>query len=585
LQAGNELAAYLEKRHAEHPTARLMILAHSHGGTVSLYAMQKLSEEDCVSDLIFMNTPFLECQKRPLDKFGLVIIPSLAGAFFLCALLTLNSPRSGYYLATMVTMFFLAMTVYTVAKKRFPLIQEFLYQRINVRSPSARLINITCDDEVGYWLGLVHYLANIPFRVWFFVTRWGFRLFIIFFAVSMLSGLASIPIMLSHHNRVDTKSFAGAVVVVLWLVFSYIGAGIPIFAGITGGFAILFLSVLVLAPRTIHGNRFAFGDDLEQNLLLDISAHKEPSTQERQDYSSWKYTGAALGQRHFAYRFPPAVDYVRKILTNPAPWERIRNVDRNTEPLAAPKPPAKLTWRSVLADLKPAQSARIDVPQQSRAKRIAARIFVCFVCVCFTLAIASQINGWVSSREETRVLKSNGFPTNATYQSEIALGPATLKQLANVLSGYQSYLESTGHPATWRQIQISVKRSLDEDEPGAPPPREALDLSATPPVLTLNGSFFPDRGELVERYSELLLSVSDGFSDSSVDHTGQAIAEGVTQYFCLGYVGSPCTTMTPHATWPQQVVGLSGTFLGGYALAEALARFALTRARNKQIEL
>lgn len=46
------------------PAARLMILAHSHGGTVSLYAMQKLSGVDYVSDLFLMNTPFLDCQKR-----------------------------------------------------------------------------------------------------------------------------------------------------------------------------------------------------------------------------------------------------------------------------------------------------------------------------------------------------------------------------------------------------------------------------------------------------------------------------------------------------------------------------------------
>jgi len=570
LQAGDELASYLENKHAEHPAARLIILAHSHGGTVSLYAMQELRSPDYVSDLIFMNTPFFECKKRDLGALAILILLSFMGLFMGGGILTMNYSWSGYFTAAMMTAFFLMLLLYIPASKRLPPVQEFLYRRINLRYPPTRLTNVTCDDEVRLWLGLADYVSRLPFRIWSFVTGWGSGLFVVSFAISMACGIAAMTITFAHHNNLDTATFAGHVVTVLLIGFG-IGAGIPLAAIVIGfcGLVSSFIAILVL--EMFRGNRFAFGDDLTEALLLDIDAQNEPPVHDQQNYVMWKYSGVSFGHRHFAYQYPPAVDYVRKALNNLGDWERRINIDDDLE-LANPpfSQPEKLTWRSLLSDFKTTKNPEIVSTQQSKGNRILTRIIGSFIAIFFILIIASSTREFFSSRKQTLVLRADGFPSNYTFSSDVDLPSGLLKWLATTVSGYQDYLESIGHPSVWSPVSVSVVPSLQASSPGDASGRvQQRESAANSFLLFLNGRSLPSSSEFIKIYSEILFTLPIAASESS-NYTSEAITEAVTQYFCSGYVGNPCESLSSPATWPVGTMNLDGAISGGYALAQAL---------------
>ncbi len=563
MQAGDELAGHLRGVHVEYPAARIAILAHSHGGTVALYAMQRLGKPAYISDLIFMNTPFLECRKRNLEGFAAVIRFSLMFVWFLSGILVLKSGWSPFYLfAVMIG----AVVSLTVVQKQYSRVQEFLYQSVSLRTPSAPLVNITCNDEVKFWLGFVHYLANLPFRIWSFVSKLGLRLVAICFALSALSILVSIPIFMLHHGSVSEGSPAFAVVTLLLLCWSYLGVCVPILGSVTGAFAIVFCFVLLVAPRAIHGNRFAFGDSLIQNLLLDISAHSEPSIRNEQHYRLWKYSGASVGQKHFAYCYLPAIDYIGQELTAiPECKEPISLSDSEesaSEPLLAR--PERLTWRSVLADLKMEPSKQSAVRSSPRTQAV-ARVFAFIFLFFLALVVASNIESYILFRKNAAAAKAVGFPANITYYSETTVPPDRLRRIANTLSGYQSYLEAAGHPTSWPNVRVTVVRTLEPENPNDPLPHVETEINSAPPDLKLNGSSLPGPEELVENYSEILFSPPQ-FSPFSVART-----EASVEYFCFSYVGSFCTSgMIPTKTWPEGSIGLGEAYSGGYALAQAL---------------
>jgi hypothetical protein len=95
--------------------------------------------------------------------------------------------------------------------------------------------------------------------------------------------------------------------------------------------------------------------------------------------------------------------------------------------------------------------------------------------------------------------------------------------------------------------------------------------AATPnsSVLLLNGSSLPRPSEFVMTYSEILFRFPTGASESS-DFTSVAMTEAASQYFCLGYVGLPCISLSPPATWPAGTMGFEGGISGENALAQAL---------------
>lgn len=76
LQAGLELAEHLKEQVARHPKARHVLICHSHGGNVALYALRKGKLRRRIHSVVCLATPFIHCSPRNftigLQSIGLV---------------------------------------------------------------------------------------------------------------------------------------------------------------------------------------------------------------------------------------------------------------------------------------------------------------------------------------------------------------------------------------------------------------------------------------------------------------------------------------------------------------------------------
>lgn len=69
IKAGRELAEYLRDEQAAKPGRRRVLIAHSHGGNVVLYALRYRQVPETVAGCVFLATPFLRTRVRPLGPF------------------------------------------------------------------------------------------------------------------------------------------------------------------------------------------------------------------------------------------------------------------------------------------------------------------------------------------------------------------------------------------------------------------------------------------------------------------------------------------------------------------------------------
>jgi len=568
ILAGDELAVYLCRLHKQHPDSRIVILAHSHGGTVTLYALARSGVSSFVSDLICMNTPFIECRKRDLKKPEQIIPFAIMGLFIFFLIVTLNSAHFDVEMPIATASVFAAFAVFFITKRRLAAYQEYFYELIRQRPSAIRMVNVTCDDEVSFWLGLAHFLGQLPFRIWYFFGRWGFRLFLLSFGASILCGLIAFAIVMAHGNSLDTKTFAGAIASLFLIGFGYLGAGIPIFAGLTGAFAIGFLVILVSLPRAIHGNRFAFGDDLVENLVLDITANKEPAIANQQNYSTFFYRGAALGHRHFAYQFPTAIEHISKTLTSLPAWEAGQGAVG--APPELPSPPPSFSWRSTWEDFRSAAKPK-TAPRKpaSRFQRVLGGVFSVFVVALMIFGFASEFHGCAASNQAEKTMRAAGLPSNVSFGSDTPLPAGTLAGIAREISGYQNYLESVGHPHSWRSVRLTAEPKIESDSPDGQQPHLSYTPSDRNPLLELNASSLPQTPELTEAFGELLLDPGNALVDDGLDHTNFALSRAANLYFCANYVRASCDLYTA-STWPNGTMDLGGALAASGALFQTL---------------
>jgi hypothetical protein len=80
LTAGSELAQFLDASAAQDPGARNVVISHSHGGNVAIYAL-KDAAPGSLTDIVFLATPFIRCReaiRTPLFVYlGLFVLSLL----------------------------------------------------------------------------------------------------------------------------------------------------------------------------------------------------------------------------------------------------------------------------------------------------------------------------------------------------------------------------------------------------------------------------------------------------------------------------------------------------------------------------
>jgi hypothetical protein len=80
IEAGKKLAGVLWQNIERYPDAAHLVIAHSHGGNIALYALNDAHLQEKLTGIICMNTPFISVTRRDAEQlfFGLKILSIIA---------------------------------------------------------------------------------------------------------------------------------------------------------------------------------------------------------------------------------------------------------------------------------------------------------------------------------------------------------------------------------------------------------------------------------------------------------------------------------------------------------------------------
>lgn len=308
LVAATKLEQHLRDSLAQHPSANHFIVAHSHGGNVSAYALRDEELQKKIRGLICIATPFIRCTERDLNLVlghsyvftlfpvsiiaAILLAPLLAFTYWALALLfgSWDQVPEIAMDGVMILFFVLAVAFLTygagfVTDKWFEprVTQPFYVKQQSIASHleppflgSTPVLSVTAAmDEAGAWLWTLRQLSTIPYYLWrpvmmvafiaFIVSEIGLGL-VIFLSVlpSTLQELPSLVIPGLGLTYIAGQ-FAG-------IVFS---TTIPsfLFLIITAVWSLL----MYVTPKIIRSSSLGFGGEkFIDNLLVDIRTHNEP---------------------------------------------------------------------------------------------------------------------------------------------------------------------------------------------------------------------------------------------------------------------------------------------------------------------
>lgn len=172
IEAGVRLGRFVRGGHAQYPRARHFIVAHSHGGTVALYAMRDAAASQAIAGVVTLATPFLHTRRRQcrgcinLVAFLLLAVPVVLGTL---ALMTpgLESLRIAWIAGG------IGLTIATDSRLSKWLIDVVRRQQTDIIAallpppidPSRLLILCSRGDEARGWLRTIDLAAQAPFVI------------------------------------------------------------------------------------------------------------------------------------------------------------------------------------------------------------------------------------------------------------------------------------------------------------------------------------------------------------------------------------------------------------------------------------
>jgi hypothetical protein len=307
IAGGRALADHIRKTSADYPGARHVVVAHSHGGNVALYALRDIPKPH--PELITLATPFIHGSPRAIDEFlwfverilvyviGVAIllltvliiellVQGTIGAWLIgpCRVLTAacdglqplkgsEGQRTwkdfvfvGVYVAWFVVGIFHLPTVIDVISSEFLVAFEILFNRAcDIRNrltptlPSdGSLLAIYVDADEPYGgLRLVDFVGGIPIRI---VTRIIAGLGVFFAALPVLGKLSKGVYALLRGLGPDVQNFILVALIVLFLLFPF------------------FCLILSLLGLLVVIRRIGYWDErLAEALLVELSVSSSPN--------------------------------------------------------------------------------------------------------------------------------------------------------------------------------------------------------------------------------------------------------------------------------------------------------------------
>lgn len=218
----------LKDQITNHPNKKKVIIAHSHGGNVAMYALKNLAESASEYQLVTLAAPFLNLRKRTTFPDLEVLILDLQIQIWLIAFLLLFftanmfSPLEFYTTVFPSTSLFvmLAHIILLIGIAFIPAklignmlsskaeslpekIDEVLYNYglENQEANYPILAVIDYSDEVKIWFGTLYRLWEIPFnlnRLFRWLSKWSKKIIIVFSILTIVTAITKILLNLSE---------------------------------------------------------------------------------------------------------------------------------------------------------------------------------------------------------------------------------------------------------------------------------------------------------------------------------------------------------------------------------------------------
>lgn len=280
-EAGKKLSNLILDLHKQEPSARIHIIAHSHGGNVALYAMKTPGVQAAVDGLVCMSTPFLSCLPRTILTFTgrfadfeefAAIMPLLIGipATILLLIFVFSGPADWFWrtAALIPAVIVLALLRFFIrimdtkgsvdiigwARRR----QTAALEKYSLGAlPDNKLLLIgSRGDEALWWLRAITSVSELPYRLWAITISLA-NTFLIMMGVSL-------PFVM--FSRKST---------IFWD---------PMFIGfcgyvVTALFGILLFALLTIAPMLLRARLWGYGgEDILDSFFIKAGVRPVPSS-------------------------------------------------------------------------------------------------------------------------------------------------------------------------------------------------------------------------------------------------------------------------------------------------------------------
>lgn len=346
--AGERLADVLEALIKRHPDAKLFVVAHSHGGNVARYALERGELASQVQGLVTMGTPFLEAKARKVYPF---VWLAVHGLLFLLAIYVLSNhvlplvfrgfdfahtlggwKSTAVWLAVVAGGFILGSLVAGVYRAVTDSVTEEVGERlaekqenlsISLGTPMSAgtptMVMSFKGDEASVWLRLLHHITE-PFSL-----------------TMKVLGVILLGLTLAVYAVIAIDILLEFAAVFSWAEPGGLGLGgaagasswwnriwTAYLAGLAGFLAAIILVLLV--PKLLRGHAGGFGrEGLTTSFLMKITATRLPRDRGNVvavRYSFWTALKEAWRTRKGGFPFKPA--WIHSLLySSPAALEDI----------------------------------------------------------------------------------------------------------------------------------------------------------------------------------------------------------------------------------------------------------------------
>jgi hypothetical protein len=308
LAAATRLQDHLRDSLAQHPQANHFIVAHSHGGNVSAYALRDEKLQKKIRGLVCIATPFIRCTDRDLNLVlghsyiftlfpasviaAIVLSPLLAFTYWALSVLygswdqVPEMAMDGVMiLFCLMAIAFLIFGAGIIADKWFePRVTQPLHKKqqsiVNRLDPPflgiTPVLNVTAAmDEAGAWLWTLRQLSAIPYYLWRPIMVVAFSAFVILeVGLGLSVFLIVLPTILPE---LPTLVIPG-------LGLTYVAgqfAGYVLSTTIASLFFLIITAawsfLMFVTPKIIRSSSLGFGGEkFIDNLLVNIRTHNEP---------------------------------------------------------------------------------------------------------------------------------------------------------------------------------------------------------------------------------------------------------------------------------------------------------------------